>query len=251
MRINELLTVRYNSELNPQLWQNEKLLPEVEDKLMEITRAFVDYIDLDALELQDVVITGSNANYNWTEMSDIDLHLIVDMDEIKGRCPDLADDFFRGKKTLWNEHHDIELYGHQVEVYVQDAREAHVSAGFYSLMNREWINFPEYKVPEFDDVAVEAKAKQLQYEIEELIELNADMDAVKAMKDKLRNMRQSGLERAGEFSTENLAFKHLRNTGHLGMLSRYARDVVNQKYSLDRDILDKKPVNGLYSANAK
>ena len=38
------------------------------------------------------------------------------------------------------------------------------------------------------------------------------------MKEKIRNMRQSGLERAGEYSAENLAFKLLRRTDYIKQL---------------------------------
>lgn len=240
MRINELLTIRYNSELNPEIWDGFELKKEVRLKLLTAAKDFITYLDVDAIDIQDVVITGSNANYNWTELSDIDLHIIVNMEEVKSRCPDLADDFFQSKKSLWNQNHEITIYGHDVELYAQDATEEHVSGGFFSVLDNKWITKPEHSVPVFNNSAVEAKAEQFKYEIEELISVNADMDAVRKMKTKIKNMRRSGLQGAGEFSTENLAFKQLRYSGHLKMLSDYAKGIVNKKYSLDKDILDKR-----------
>ena len=239
MRINEILTIKYNSELNPNLWDNEELKPKVRLKLLQISKKFIEYLNLDSLIVQDVVITGSSANYNWTELSDIDLHIIVDMEHLKQQCPEMVADFFLGKNALWNKQHDIKMYDHAVELYVQDAQEEHVSAGFYSVLNNTWIIKPEYSVPSYNSAAVEAKTTQLQYEIEELVNINADIFDVKQMKSKLKSMRKSGLLSAGEFSTENLVFKQLRYSGHLKMLSDYAKDVVNKKYSLDDKVFDK------------
>jgi hypothetical protein len=200
-------------------------------------------MDVPNLVIEDIVITGSNANYNWTEKSDIDLHLIVDMERFRLECPDLVDDFFKNKKTLWNTQHDIQIYGYTVEVYVQDSTESHISAGQYSLQDDKWISIPKYKPPQIDDNAVVAKAKQYKYEIAELIDINGDIDAVNELKDKVRKLRQTGLENGGEFSTENLVFKELRNSGYLDKLYTYGVEVIDSHYSLDKDLLAKPDID--------
>ena len=45
------------------------------------------------------------------------------------------------------------------------------------------------------------------------------LDAIDRLKAKIRNMRQAGLEGAGQFSVENLAFKVLRRSEELKRLS--------------------------------
>ena len=39
----------------------------------------------------------------------------------------------------------------------------------------------------------------------------------------MRNFRQSGLDREGEYSNENLTFKVLRRSGHLDRMNEYTK----------------------------
>lgn len=61
--------------LNPKLWFNDKLKPEVAEKLNDISKEFLDFIEL-PINLVDIDIVGSNASYNYNSQSDIDLHLL-------------------------------------------------------------------------------------------------------------------------------------------------------------------------------
>ena len=232
MRINELLLIRYHKDLNPKFWEGNVLNDEVRNRLIEIAQDFVNYLDIENLVVEDIVITGTNANYNWTESSDIDLHIIIDMGSFKASCPDLAAGYFNDKKTLWNTQNEITIHDQPVELYAQDASEPHIASGMYSILNNTWIEMPEYSPPEYNDSAVEAKAAQLKYEIDLIIDAKGDAEQVATMKNKIRIMRQSGLEDAGEFSTENLAFKELRNSGYLKQLSDYNRTNRNKELSL-------------------
>ncbi len=45
----------------------------------------------------------------------------------------------------------------------------------------------------------------------------------KKLREKIGNFRQGGLEREGEFSNENLAFKLLRRTGELDRMNEYVK----------------------------
>src|SRR4051812_42073768 len=101
--ITSLLT--FHKELNPKLWENGELRLEVRVHLLRIAREFYKFLALTGLHLVDVIFTGSNAAFNYTEHSDIDVHLIVDFE--KSGCPNLADNFFNAKRTLWNQSHDI------------------------------------------------------------------------------------------------------------------------------------------------
>lgn len=231
MRLYEL-TVRYNEELNPVIWDGTELKPEVADKLKEIAEEFIEFLEVPELQVEDVIITGSNASFNWTEQSDIDLHVIVNMDAVRSTCEDLADDYFQDKKTIWNTQHDIKIYGQPVELYVEDVNEGNISAGKYSLMNDEWIKVPAYNPPQYDDADVLAKVEQLKYEIDKVVDAKADKDAVERLKEKIRNYRKAGLQSKGEWSVENLAFKELRNTGYLEKLRNYSRTERDDALSL-------------------
>ena len=231
MRLFEV-AIEYHDELSPKIWDDKKLKPKVRDKLKEIADEFFDFLDVPSLEVKDTILTGSIANYNWHKDSDVDLHLVVDLEDAKERCPEFTDDFFTDKKSLWNEHHEIEIYGHPVELYVQDAKEAHHSTGVYSIEKDEWINEPEHKPPHYEAEDVRIKANQYKKEIDRLIATEGDKEDVDKLKEKLRKYRKAGLDKIGEFSTENLVFKELRNSGHLEKLQKYGREAYADQLSL-------------------
>ena len=72
---------------------------------------------------------------------------------------------------------------------------------------------------------VQKKAANLMDDIDEVSELFLDEQYEQALKeaervrDRIRKFRQSGLEKGGIFSVENLAFKALRRNGYLEKLS--------------------------------
>jgi hypothetical protein len=154
------------------------------------------------------------------------------MEKFKADCPDLAKDFFNDKKTLWNEQHQITIYDQPVELYAQDSNEPHIASGVYSIKNNKWIRKPTHAEPKYNDSAVEAKAAQLKYEIDLIIDATADVEKTDQVKQKIKAMRQIGLETGGEFSTENLAFKELRNSGYLAKLFDYGREIKDKELSL-------------------
>ena len=209
--------VAYHEELNPRAWAGDQLRPEVQVKLLQIARRFVDYLEIPGFRVLDVVLTGSMANYNWTQYSDFDIHVVTNYADLQ--CDDLAEAFYQAKKKIWNDAHDITIHGHEAELYVEDINEPPVSAGMYSLLHNEWVKKPSYDPPEINDAAVNSKVQDLVKQIE--VALKSDQAAdVQRVTDKIRQMRRSGLDSAGEFGTENLAFKVLRNLGYLNRLSK-------------------------------
>ena len=221
----DLITV--NRRLNPKIWDDEELDPAVAEKLKEIALAFEEFIGID-LNVVDYTITGSNANYTWTEHSDLDLHLIV-----AGEVGEGARELFNAKKALWGEQHNITIKGLPVECYVQGREEEHHSTGVYSIANNRWLVEPKKIKPEVDDSAVEAKKDSLIHDIETAL-LSKDLNKLRLVKEKITNMRKAGLERAGEWSVENLVFKILRNLGLIDEITDKIRELEDQELSLEQ-----------------
>lgn len=220
--------MKFHDKLNPKLWNNFELKEEVKDKLEEITEAFIDYLEIPREAILDVRITGSSANFNYTKYSDIDLHLIIDYEKVHEDCP-LVDGYLWSKKAIFNNEHDISIYDIPVEVYCEDSNQEAISNGVYSLLNDEWIKKPEKIEPTTNDVAVESKFNELK----EAIDKTDDSEEAEKLLSKIYEMRKAGLSEEGEFSTENLAFKKLRDAGMLERLKTMKKEKIDKQLSLE------------------
>jgi predicted nucleotidyltransferase len=230
MRIRELNEsldiVTVNKRLNPKIWDGNELKPEVREKLMDIARVFKEFIGID-ITVVDITVTGSNANYTWTEYSDLDLHLIV-----PGLPTESERELYTAKKALWAEQHNITIKGLPVECYVQGDEETHHSTGVYSIAKNQWLTEPKKIKPDVDDAAVTAKKDSLVHDIETAL-LSKDIEKLRAVKERITKMRKSGLARAGEWSVENLVFKLLRNLGFIDKITDLIRELEDQELSLE------------------
>ena len=110
-----------NDTLNQDIWdENNKLRPEVKEKLELIVKKFTEALNEDNvnLDIKDIEIVGSNANYNYTDKSDIDLHIIADLSIYKDR-EDLAEIIYNAYRRIFNDKFDPMIRGHEVEIYVE------------------------------------------------------------------------------------------------------------------------------------
>lgn len=220
-----------NRALSKKVWgKDEKMLPDFRQALLKIANEFIDYLGI-PIDVLDITMTGSYANYNYTKFSDIDLHVIVDKSTVNDDL-DLVSEFFNAKRSFWNNRHDIELKNIDVELYPQDVNEEHSSSGVYSVSNDEWIVKPKKFKDSFDVDSVKKGAKKIISEIETAINKardEEDIDVIKKVLDKLKKMRSSGLEKSGEMSDENIIYKVIRSQGLLQKLF----DVKDEIYDAD------------------
>ena len=227
---------QFHKDLNPKLWWKEKwhekvtykLNNRVAFKLKRIADAFIDFMKINRRAIKDIVITGSMVSYNYTPYSDIDLHIIVDKNLIHKDCP-IVTEFLKTKKSEFNNNHDIFIYNIPVEVYAEDFREKNIHNGLYSLKFNKWIDEPKPLKPLDNDSAVEAKYKEIFKASKEV----ADKEEARELIDKIKRMRKAGLADKGEFSTENLVFKKLRNSGVIGRLMKIERQGIDKELSLE------------------
>ena len=123
---NESLTEDKNETLNQAIWdENNELKPEVKETLTKIADTFIKKLEEDdiPLDVEDIEIVGSNANYNYTPQSDIDLHIIADLSQFKGREKELAEKIYQCKKSIFNDKYDPIIRGFEVEIYVEPAED--------------------------------------------------------------------------------------------------------------------------------
>ena len=228
--------LEYHDALSTKIWDVDTLKSEVYDALKKISIEFIKTLEIDNSAITDVIITGSLCNYNYTKYSDIDLHIVVDYELLCDDCEGFSiSDCMNAKKALWNERHDITIYGLDVELYVQSVNDPITgNAGVYSLRKKAWLKRPVKETAiEYDEKMIVSKAKYIMFEIDDIIENKvSDSESIDKLKEKIRNMRKSGLERGGEYSLENLVFKMLRNNGYLDLLNDYKIEKKNTELSL-------------------
>lgn len=222
-------TVRlYNSGLNPMFWNPDKTLkPEIRKQLLLVAGDFIKESEL-KMRVFDVRFLGSLAGFNYTQESDIDLHITTDMKQL-GIPDDQIVRFGKGISTKWNEDHDVRIHNHKVELFIEDVKSVNRASGIYSLCQNKWLRVPQKLNIQFNKEGI----KYLYYELTRKIDNAIATNEVIQMRDVLKritDMRKVGLDSSGEFSTENIVFKLLRSKGWIEKL----KNATNQQ--LDKDL---------------
>ena len=224
----DLSSFEKEDELNPKIWNNGEIDSRVRLKLLDIADDFYNTLSINWIEPKDIILTGSICNYNWSKYSDIDLHIVIDFNEV-GEDKDLVKEYFDGKKNEWNnKHNNLNMYGLKVELYVQDISEDAVSNGIYSLESNSWI-----KEPNINDIkpidnkkdVIKKLASNIMTAIDDLEDrfnsttdlhkLEVMSDKCDEIKDDIKQMRKESLAKYGEFSIGNICYKVLRRFGYL------------------------------------
>jgi len=216
-----------HKELNSKFWNNLEFNQEIRKKLLKIANDFYESLDIN-IPIDTIKLTGSIANYNYHKDSDLDVHIIIDFNEYDGE-KDILLNLLQSKTFIWNLKHDINIKGADVELYIQDKSEKHISTGLFSLTDNEWVKEPKYTDPDVDEDDVKLKYEKWVYDINRITDSITDdsltindkkdyYNKSEKLKKKLKKFRQKGLNDNGEFSTENVAFKKLRNDGYIKKL---------------------------------
>jgi hypothetical protein len=207
--------ITFHDSLNPKLWNNNKLRPEVKKQLEIIAQDFLMELGVNELDVTDITVSGSNAAYSYTPHSDLDLHILVNLKDLPNN--EVYKELFNAKKSLYNDSHDIKIHGVPVELYVQDASEPVVSLGEYSIKKDKWLKIPSKRRANFDQAASKLKYNKILELIQHALS-SGKLKKVQNVINKIRQYRQAGLDKGGEFSPENLVFKALRSNGYMNKL---------------------------------
>jgi predicted nucleotidyltransferase len=236
--------VEKHETLNSKLFTKEEVLKDrVRDKMLEIVDEFL--ADLKEQEIKikvdDILFIGSNASYNYTKDSDIDLHILANTKATK-YDKDIADALYSAYRSLFNKNLDIEFFNIPVEIFVETEDSARVSNGIYSVKKNKWIKKPvQEDIPEYDTNALNELVDKWEAKCKELIDdikadkLKDEKRVVSILEDIYDKLRKKGISK-GEYSIENLAFKELRNKGYLDQLKDYRNDLVSKRLSLEEKL---------------
>lgn len=220
-----------NNSLNPKLWSPEGTLKkEVRNKLIEIVDAFKEFLDF-PVDFIDVHLVGSNASYNYTDTSDLDVHVIVNFDRIPA-TKDLTQLLFNLKKKSFNDNFDINIKGINIELYVEDVGAGTTSNGIYSLYKDRWVKTPTLENVQDIDIDINEELKYYRDTIYSAI-FSDDVILMNKVLDDMYLMRKNALAVDGEKSKGNLIFKALRNEGLLDNLKETIKRSTSKKLSLE------------------
>ena len=216
--------------LHPRFWNDEQHLDmHIRRALLVIAKDFIDEYNLGEYVIDDIIMTGSLANYNWSEeFSDIDLHIIMDTTQLS-KDPSLAKSISDAMRNVWNKTHtDISVGGFPVELYIQDTHEPHKSSGVYSLLDDEWKTSPSLDKlsGEIEEDEIKTRAAEYMNLIDKIEMMYNDIDPLQMyhccakLMDKIKAERASGLtnDDAAELTAGNLIFKSLRRSGYIEKL---------------------------------
>lgn len=251
---------KINKTLNKDLWdEQDELKEDVKEKLLDITDKFLDNLKEDGLTLDiiDVRLLGSNANYNYNDKSDIDLHIVADLN-VKDNLGimQLLCTFY---KSLFNNKYDIKVKGRDVELYIEDVNSPAKSNGVYSLYTG-WVNKPvKNDIPIIDFNEFEKQFDEWEDRYFDIVgehnnELEEDYinDLSKSIAAKTRDFRTNYstiiLDNANDIDNidiEDMIWKS-KNTGNKYKVRVYRGDnYINvTPYRLDKN--DKKAINLCY-----
>lgn len=219
--------------LNPKLWDsNDKLIPDVRDKILEIVEEFKKNVqEMTDLELNplDIYLVGSNASYNYTSHSDVDVHIVINfniIDENSG----LVQSLMNFQKSSFNSGYDIKIHGIDVELYVEDLNSTALSNGVFSVMQDQWIKKPE-KI-EVEEIDIDDDVDEWKEKINAALDSKSADDVGKVIDD-LYLLRKNGLISTGEYGKENQIFKSIRDLGLLDDLKTSYTKLRSKELSLE------------------
>ncbi len=224
--------------LNPKIWKDGTMRKLVRVRLVNIAKEFIDNLEM-GLHIEDIVIVGSIAGYNWSKFSDIDLHIVIDFAKYSNLGNhDTLKELFDMKKNNWNEKHNVLIFGYPVEMYIQDINEFPGSDGVYSVLYNKWNQFPTGNHVPIERELIKALASQYINIIDILADYTEECHSKRACKilkeevrkihDEIVNGRRAAIAKDGEYGARNIVFKVLRRTGHLGKL-RELKVILNDK----------------------
>lgn len=246
----DLSSFKKKNSLPPGIWKDEETLnPKVRLKLLDIADDFWEFVNLTWVEPKGIVIVGSICNYNWSNSSDIDLHLIVDFNEIDSKT-DFVKQYLDSKKNEWNNEHDgLKIMGFPVELYVQDISENPEAGGIYDLEENKWIRKPNpgnIKSIGLNKFNIKDKAAEIMTIIDDMyqaLDTTTDGHVVDKIGEdagylwkKVKDLRKKSLDKHGESGAGNIVYKVLRRTGYLDKLFKLSTKVYDRSNSITEGI---------------
>lgn len=248
-----------HDELNPKIWDGEELKPEIKEKVQAVVDDFIEGLSKNEIEMQisDIILIGSNCSYNYTDDSDLDIHVIYDKDSLESP-ESMLPLLYSAYRSIYNKKYSIDFYGIEVEIFVEDGEDTLGSDrlnGIYSI-NSGWIKKPDKDlIPDPETIDVERFNREFEeWEnkyfdlvsgeeiedkepiddiLEEDLENSLKHDQIENFLEDIYEFRKLSLQHEGEYGIGNLVFKEMRTMGYLDVLKNLKDALKSKELSLE------------------
>ena len=220
-----------NNILNQKIFNSSNILyDDVRSSILKIAKTFIDESEI-PLNVVDIQLVGSQAAYNYTNNSDLDIHIIVSYLSDRDDIAVAKKAYYQLYKKQFNDKYNLSIHNIPIELYVDDVTSNIISNGIYSVLNNKWIKFPEkidYKVYDINETVNKWKSI-----IDSIID-QQDLEQLQNLLDKLYLMRRNSLSIDGEYGKGNQIFKGIRNTGYLDKLKSAINNAISSELTLEQ-----------------
>lgn len=224
-------------ELNRLFWtSDDKLKTGVKDVLLDVAgdiKSDIEELAGTEVVFKRIMFVGSLTSVNYDDESDVDLHFLVDLSDYTGKELKLVRSFFDYYARYFN-NKGYTIYGHSIEIYIQDTMEDFVSPGVYDIEADEWLYGPDKDIIE----VTRAERREAEGVLRRIKDLRAEFDSgsvvdiegfrgkVRGVFDDIKKARQKGKSSKEGFlkSPENIVFKLLRRNGALDRITKLMHD---------------------------
>lgn len=271
-RLNENITLEIEPEeisldsfkvrdyLENHIWSDDGSLDlGVRHALLDISDDFWESCNIRWVKPKTVLLTGSICNFNWSEFSDVDVHVVVDFSEIHEN-KEFVQEYFDDKKNDWNNTHDnLTVYGFPVEMYVEDIEANTTSSGIYDLWKNEWLKKPKEGNVEpikLNKYGIKQVASDLMTQVDDLCDMfdgEHDKHKLEEISDEadrisklFKKIRKVGLKK-GESGSGNIVYKVARRMGYLDKLWKLKTDCYDRINSIDENESFNKKISKVYN----
>ena len=245
--------------LENHIWSEDGSLDlGVRNALLDISDDFWESCNIRWVKPKTVLLTGSICNFNWSEFSDVDVHVVVDFSEIHEN-KEFVQEYFDDKKNDWNNTHDnLTVYGFPVEMYVEDIEANTTSSGIYDLWKNEWLKKPKEGNVEpikLNKYGIKKVASDLMTQVDDLCDMfdgEHDKHKLEEISDEadrisklFKKIRKVGLKK-GESGSGNIVYKVARRMGYLDKLWKLKTDCYDRINSIDENESFNKKISKVY-----
>lgn len=242
-----LSSFKVKDSLENHIWNEDGSLDlSVRRSLLDISDDFWESCNIRWVKPKTVLLTGSICNFNWSEFSDVDVHVVVDFSEIHENN-EFVQEYFDEKKNDWNNtHENLNVYGFPVEMYVEDIDAETASSAIYDLWENKWLKKPKegnIEPIKLNKYGIKQVASDLMTQVDDLCdifekehdkhkleEIHDEADRISKL---FKDIRKVGLKK-GESGSGNIVYKVARRMGYLDKLWKLKTDCYDRINSINK-----------------